>query len=246
MLHIGIAPCFMHPHPKRIVFGPKTLIYIENDMAHFIAQPGVVPCLLPDLDDNHLHPILDSMDGLVLQGGVDISPENYGATRIPGDFNHPSDHHRDLYDMKILDYAIKHRKPLLGICRGCQLINVYFGGTLIQDIPTQRPDWLQHRDADKYDTLQHDITFTPDSILRDIYPDTEGGVVNTVHHQGIDTLGDNLAVHAYCAHDDAIEAIHYTGNTFVMGIQWHPEFGGNILESVPLMEHFLSRCACSG
>lgn len=233
MLKIGVSACFMYPDSKRVVFGKKTLSYVENDMAAYIAQEGVLPVLIPDLQEERLQGLLREMDGFVLQGGNDLAPETYGEKPIlEGKWK--GDPHRDQYELKILDFAVKADKPVLGICRGLQLMNVYFGGTLYQDNATQRQNAISHRDADLYDTVSHGVRFTPGKILDKVYPDVLNPRINTVHHQSIKDLGRDLEILAVCPEDGTIEAIGYLGaeEGKIMGVQWHPEFSASLKDEV--------------
>ncbi|HSI78558.1 MAG TPA: gamma-glutamyl-gamma-aminobutyrate hydrolase family protein, partial [Lunatimonas sp.] len=229
---------------SRLVFGPKTLSYLENDMATYISQKGVLPVLIPDLVDDLLLDILDEMDGFVFQGGTDLAPFSYGEEPIiPGKWL--GDPVRDAYEMKIMDFAFKNEKPIFAICRGFQLLNVYLGGTLYQDIATQRPDAITHRDAQAYDGLRHELKLVPGELLHKIYGDQKA-VVNTVHHQGIKTLGNNLTVLASSKADGIIEAVEYSKDPSgkVLGVQWHPEFSfkstDEVLDSQLLYQAFLT------
>ena len=190
---IGISACFMYPDVNRTVFGHKTLSYVENDMARYVAGKNIIPVLIPDIDDELLFDLLGEMDGFVFQGGTELAPETYGEQPLFQD-KWRGDAHRDQYELKVLDFAIKNDKPVLAICRGMQLLNVYFGGTLYQDTQTQLPGALQHRDAVRYDTLNHQVVFTPNSILDHIYAGTKKPFVNTVHHQSVKDLGNGLDV----------------------------------------------------
>ncbi|MBL4656640.1 MAG: gamma-glutamyl-gamma-aminobutyrate hydrolase family protein [Flavobacteriales bacterium] len=234
MKKIGVASAFMYPDKERAVFGQKSLCYIEKDMARYLAHVEALPILIPDLDKPDLNHFIAQMDGFVFQGGTDIAPETYGHSAIENDA-WPGDPTRDQFELAIMDYAIKNDKPVLGICRGFQLMNVYFGGTLFQDITTQRPDSIVHRDADLYDQLNHDVQFTTNSFLSSLYAEEGKGRVNSVHHQGVDQLGDDLDVFATCAEDGLIEAFGSTRFELgkVMGVQWHPEFFYN--SEVPLI-----------
>jgi anthranilate/para-aminobenzoate synthase component II len=140
---------------------------------------------------------------------------------------------------------IQADKPVLGICRGCQLLNVYFGGTLIQDIPTQWPGAILHNDTQRYERLIHEVHFMPGSRLSDIYG-YEPRRVTSIHHQCVDRLGNGLVLEARSPIDLVPEGIRHTGHRFVMGVQWHPEFHGlgfdaadTVLDSGPLMMDFL-------
>ncbi len=236
MIKIGITSCFMYPDKNRTVFGPKTLNYLENDMARYVTQKGILPVLIPDVADEYLFDILDELDGFVLQGGSDLAPETYGETPI-GKWK--GDPYRDQYELKILDYAIKNSRPVLGICRGFQLMNAYFGGTLYQDTATQQPTLPLHRSAERYDTLKHGVSFIDNTVLHKLYGNDEPKLVNSVHHQAIKDLGDNLEPYAVST-DGLIEAFGYTKEPAgkVIGVQWHPEFS-HTLKNELIDEHKL-------
>lgn len=231
----------MYPDMGRNVFGPKSLNYLENDMARYVTRKGILPVLIPDVDDEHLGDILSGMDGFVFQGGSDMAPETYGENPI-GKWN--GDPHRDQYELRILDFAITNSVPVFGICRGFQLMNVYFGGTLYQDIETQRPGADKHRSAQLYDTIKHSINFTEGSFLDKLYDNVEDPYVNTVHHQAIKTLGKDLEVYAV-SKDGLIEAFGYAREPEgkVFGVQWHPEFShtlkGELIDADLLYDTFL-------
>jgi len=245
MVKIGITSCFFYPDISRVVFGPKSLSYVENDMFRYVSQKDVLPVLIPELETEKLHNILRELDGIIFQGGTDLAPQSYGEEPIvPGKWL--GDRHRDIYELSIMDFAIKQDMPLLGICRGMQLLNTYFGGSLYQDIGTQKEGALVHRDAKKYDNVNHEIEFRTESVLSRLYQDFSKVVVNSVHHQGIKTLGDQLKVLAVSEKDKIIEAIEYTGANpgRVMAVQWHPEFSDTLKDIVipadRLINHFLN------
>jgi putative glutamine amidotransferase len=241
MKKIGISSCFMYPDMDRTVFGPKSLSYMENDMANYIARKGILPVLIPDVDGSRLNDILAEMDGFVLQGGSDLAPGSYGEEPIG---RWKGDAHRDQYELRILDFAVSNSVPVFGICRGFQLMNVYFGGTLYQDIETQKPEADRHRSAQLYDTIRHGINFTKGTFLDNLYGNRENPQVNTVHHQAIKTLGRDLEIYAV-SNDGLIEAIGYKKEPAgkIMGVQWHPEFThtqkGELIDADVLYTAFL-------
>lgn len=163
--------------------------------------------------------LLAYADGIVLNGGTDVAPERYGAERLPT--TDPPDERRDTFELGLARAAIAHGIPLLGICRGMQLLNVALGGTLIQELKT-RTD-VEHQVWDPHDRAVHEIAIERDSLLgRAIGRDRLG--VNSIHHQAVDRLGDGLRVTAR-ADDGTVEAIEHASGR-AMGVQWHPEFMG--------------------
>lgn len=247
MKKVGVSASFFYPDLNRKVFGAKTLTYIERDMSRYVARPDVMAILIPDLEDDCLEPFLSELDGLVLAGGDDLAPKTYGEEPIE-DGRWPGDAYRDAYELKVLDHFIKNDKPVLGICRGFQLLNVYFGGSLYQDTVTQRPGSEVHRDAQTYDQLHHQVEFVPGSWMAEFYGNAATGWVNSIHHQAIKDLGNDLQLMATSMPDGLMEAFTWekAAPGKVMGVQWHPEFfwnfkaGPELVDAERLYDHFLS------
>ena len=245
MIKIGVSSCFIYPDENRLVFSPKYLCYLERDMARYLARPDVLPILIPDLEGQALENLLGEMDGFVFQGGTDLAPETYGEAPIG---RWKGDAPRDEYELKVMDYAIKNEKPVYGICRGFQLMNAYFGGTLYQDIATQVPEAIQHRDAALYDQLLHEVDLVEGKLLHRLHANDHHRKVNTVHHQGVKTLGKDLEVLATSKADGLIEAFHWkkAPEGKVIGVQWHPEFSYNapepLLDAEVIYDYFLGSC----
>ena len=152
-----------------------------------------------------------SADALILPGGGDITPAFFGE-HING--SHDIDTELDILQFQALEYAVRQKLPVLGICKGMQLINVSFGGTLVQDMPTS--DIHRYKGADQY----HMTTISPDSCLYDLYG--KEACVNSAHHQCVRVLGNNLKAIQWCPEDNCVEAIAH--NTLpILGLQWHPE-----------------------
>jgi putative glutamine amidotransferase len=126
-----------------------------------------------------------------------------------------------------------------------QLINVAFGGTLYQDIATQVPGALDHRDIAKYERNFHSLKFVPGTQLAKLYPNRTDAVINTIHHQAVNKLGRGMIVEALAVPDGIVEAIRWRGPSYVLGVQWHPEFmfgpgiGDEHLDGSPILNEFL-------
>ena len=246
MKKIGVSSCFFYPDPSRLVFGPKQLNYLEADMARYLARSNAMPILIPDLEDPEFSQFLDQCDGFVLQGGSDLSPKSYGEEGIENN-RWSGDPYRDQYEFRICKYAFEKKKPLFGICRGHQVINVFFGGTLFQDIESQNASSKPHRCASQYDSLGHGVRVESGGWLEGVYPVDQVLAVNSVHHQAIKDLGKDLRTEAASADDGIIEAISYSldDHPFILGVQWHPEFfhtqGDKLIDPHPLYDLFLDQ-----
>ena len=248
---IGISACFLHPDPTRTAFGKKTLHYVEQSMSHWVMSGGALPVMIPPVtgDTARGTTTLDQyaqwLDGLVMHGGVDVWPGSYGEQALKPEWR--GDKIRDDYEIALVKAFVAAGKPVFGICRGLQLINVAYGGTLYQDITTQRPEALQHRDGDAYDNLFHSVKIEAKSRLGSLIGSVSSYKINSVHHQGIKDLAPGFMVEARCPDDGVIEAIRSTGgvsgNDWVAAVQWHPEFhrrADDVLDDTPLLHDFLA------
>jgi putative glutamine amidotransferase len=230
----------------------KTLHYLEQSVAHLLLREGALVVMVPGVsshsqvlrDDLNLSHYAQAMDGLLLQGGNDVAPENYGES--PMDPAWAGDAVRDAYEIELIRAFVAADKPVFGICRGLQLLNVAFGGTLLQDIATQRPQSRSHRDGSRYERHFHDIAWLPGTRLQALYPGQAKAQVNSIHHQGIKDLAPGFVAEAHCPEDGIVEAIRREGEPFVAAVQWHPEFhapgDATTLDDGPLMRDFLAAC----
>lgn len=247
MKRIGVSACFTYPDQNRSVFGPKTLNYIEQDMARYLYRFDAFPVLIPNFEPDQLHSFLSKFDGFVFQGGTDIAPTTYGEVPLPNS-KWPGDPQRDDYELRVLDFAIKEGKPVLGICRGMQLLNVYFGGVLYQDLATQFSQEIKHRDPVRYDKVTHQVDFPSGGLMHQLHGDAQEYWVNSVHHQGIKEVGGELEVIASCTVDGLAEAVQWTKDEpgRVMGVQWHPEFfkekSSDLIDPDKVYQFFLEFC----
>lgn len=186
-----------------------------------LQREGGIPMMLPlTTDETELDYFLESCDGFVLTGGHDVSPSMYLQTPLPVcGITSPL---RDQMDAYILKGAVERDKAVLGICRGLQLMNAAYGGTLYQDIPTQCPSEVDHHMAAPYDRGAHIVYLRAGSPLQQLL-ETDFCSVNSCHHQGICELAPAFSAMAK-APDGMVEAIYMPDKRFVWGVQWHPEF----------------------
>lgn len=249
-LKIGLSARLMHNPPKELGFRGKTLQYLEQSIAHWLMAHGALVFMVPTTQTGGLQRTQVSMsdyvgvlDGLVLQGGADVSPSSYGEEPLRPEWS--GDRVRDLYEIDLLWECVIQQKPVLGVCRGAQLINVAFGGTLYQDIGTMVPDALVHRDTSKYEQHYHGVRFVPETRLARLYPGQPDATINTIHHQAVKKLGRGLVVEATSVPDNLVEAIRWRGPSYVLGVQWHPEFMHSAtpqeghLDGTPILNEFL-------
>lgn len=168
-----------------------------------------------------LREIYNRVDGVLLPGGGDINPSCYAATPHPQ--THQPDENRDFAEITVARWAVEEDLPLLGICRGHQLLNVALGGSLIQDIPSQVETTLQHDHSLAVSRAHraHEVRINPQSRLAQIMGHTEY-TVNSLHHQSVQTPGDGLIITSY-APDGIIESVERPDKHFVLSVQWHPE-----------------------
>jgi putative glutamine amidotransferase len=190
-----------------------------------LAAAGAVPFLIPLLpeDEATLRAVFAHLDGLFLTGGCDIDPALYGEERHPR--CERSDPAREETERVLLRWALATCKPVFGICRGMQMINVASGGSLYQDLAAQQPTALRHDyfscDGFARDRLTHDVRIEPGSRLAQTLA-AEQMAVNSMHHQGVKRLAPGLRATAF-APDGLVEGIEGTGPAFLVGVQWHPE-----------------------
>lgn len=203
---IGIVPSF----DDGKLFAPASTIerqYIRRDYTYMVAQVGAVPMILsPDMP---IRVVLELCDGIVISGGADIAPRVYGQKRLKT-VKRIEPTKRFQWETKLIKACDTVKLPILGICYGMQRLNVHYGGTLLQDIPTMVPNNVGH------DNTMHEVTFHKDFLgMRRLGIHT----INSRHHQAVDRLAEGFDICA-TAPDGIIEAIRGHGH---YGMQWHPE-----------------------
>lgn len=251
-LLIGVSARIYYPSGPILDLGgvwTKTLHYLEQSVASWLMQAGALPVMIPAFESDSLvrkeyfntRDYVDALDGLVLQGGNDVAPQSYGETPLQPQWH--GDPVRDRYEIELIHAFADAAKPVFGICRGLQVLNVAFGGTLWQDLPTQCPGPVHHLSDGMYDKNFHTLAITPGSWLHSLYPEEAERTVNSIHHQGIKTLAPSFHAEAVCPDDGRIEAIRRSRGSFIAGVQWHPEFDTPDMASnfndQPILDYFL-------
>jgi len=199
----------------------RSRIRLNTAYANAFVTAGMTPLVVPPLDPSLAGDVVAAVDGIVLTGGEDVDPARYGAKAHPATEGIHAG--RDAWEIALLMAARAARRPTLAICRGIQVANVALGGTLVQDLPTERPSRIAHaRSADR-EARVHEISVIPGSRLAAALGAT-ALTANSSHHQAIDRAAGGLAVTA-TAPDGVVEGAEWTGDDgwWMLGVQWHPE-----------------------
>jgi putative glutamine amidotransferase len=195
---------------------------INQSYVTALVRAGCAPVLIPLLEEESvLRAIFERLDGIVFPGGADVAPQEYGEEALP-DIN-VVETARDRTELRLARWAYDAGLPMLGICRGQQLLNVALGGSLYQDLLTQGATGLDHSDGDgrARSALVHSVALEPGSKLAQLIDETTVDV-NSLHHQAIKSVAPGLLVTGRSA-DGVIEAVEAAGPGFLIAVQWHPE-----------------------
>lgn len=198
---------------------PVVADYCNHAYSASVEKAGGIPLLLPLPSDIHdLEPVLSLCQGLLVPGGIDVDPRFYHMDPLPvlGAVNE----HLDRFWIHAVHFALSRRLPILGICRGMQLVNVALGGSLYQDLFLKNPNHILHMQHQNRDYLMHLVHITPDSRLAGLLG-TDAIYTNTLHHQCVHIPGEGLTVTAQTS--DGIPEAMENQDGSIMLVQWHPE-----------------------
>lgn len=198
---------------------PQVVLYANYIRS--LSRVGLAAVLAtPAHDADEIEALVDASAGLVLSGGEDIEPRRYGEEPIPDLYDvNPV---RDSMEWRAVDAALERGIPIFGICRGMQLLNVYFGGTLYQDLPTQYDDTVGHYQSAPWGEHHHQVRCVEGSRLHKALAACEPIRINSFHHQAVRDLAPTLRCTAQ-AEDGLIEGVESTEHDWIVGVQWHPE-----------------------
>jgi putative glutamine amidotransferase len=241
MIGVTVSEIRAKEDAQRVRHGEPTQTEMTLGLAYMraIERAGGLPVALPPLKSENVDPLLDQLSGLLLTGGPDLDPACYGAEPHPE--LGPIDHDVDVFEVALCRQADRRGIPILGICRGAQVLNVARQGSLIQHLPEISSGAIEHRQVEPGDRTTHEVRVAPDSGLAQT---TGGGPVdvNSFHHQAIDRLGLGLRAVAW-AQDGVIEAIEADEGQdghFVLGVQWHAETLIEEAEQLALFERLVA------
>jgi len=212
--------------------------WIKTDLANAVIKAGGIPFIIPCIGTKReIKEALKRVDGILISGGnFDINPAYYGEKR--SSFTSILKSGRTDFEFLLLEQAVRLKLPILGICGGEQLINVYFGGTLYQDILAERPKSINHEQKKHTSKSDHLVTIKEKTVLSKI-TGAKSMRVNSTHHQAVKEVGNGLVVSAV-AKDGVIEAIEKQGESYIIGVQWHPEFLVRFPSQIRIFKSFVT------
>jgi putative glutamine amidotransferase len=216
---IGICTALEH---ARWTVWEREAFLLSRAYVDAVQKAGGLAFMVPPDAETAAEPdaVLDVLDGLILAGGADVDPGSYGAERHRCTTNTRPE--RDAAEIPLARRAVERDLPLLGICRGMQLLNVALGGTLIQHLPDDLGHGDHRRHLGSFDDADHDVRLAPGSLAARACGETVHAT-KSHHHQGVDRLGEGLVASGWSELDDLVEAVEAPDSYWVLGVQWHPE-----------------------
>lgn len=215
---IGI--CAAPERARWSVWDQEAMLVPRSYLSAVQRAGGLALLLAPDERlEKAPEPILALIDGLMLVGGADIDPSSYGAQRHPQTVETSPE--RDAFEIALTRAAIAEGLPLLGICRGMQLLNVALGGTLVQHVPDLPGSAVHRRHLGSFSEADHLVRTKPGTLAERVLGSSHSALSH--HHQAVDRIGEGLAVSGWASADGLVEAIELPAADFVLGVQWHPE-----------------------
>ncbi|MFY1068178.1 gamma-glutamyl-gamma-aminobutyrate hydrolase family protein [Enterococcus sp. AD013-P3] len=213
--------------------------YTPKNFVTGVKRAGGIPLILPIGDLADVPRYIASIDKLLLAGGQDIDPKHYG--QLPDQTLGGTNPQRDAFELALVKEAVTQQKPIFGVCRGMQLLNVAFGGTLYQDLSLRPEKALKHVQVPTpFHQPTHPVTIAKDSLLAAVLPTDQDYQVNSFHHQTIAAVAPKLAVIA-TAPDGVVEGLEHKEQR-ILGIQWHPELTcGQIETEQQIFEFFVQQ-----
>ena len=225
-------------HPP-YTFEKNPFNQISCNYTDSIYQAGGIPIIIPQIDDeNLLKECADKIDGLLIPGGIDVNPMMYHENPLPHLGTTSTQY--DKWECHMIETCEKKQMPILGICRGMQILNVFHGGTLWQDLSYRKENAFLHNQTEDRGYASHSIDLVEKSYLESIFGKKLD--VNSFHHQAVKDVAKNFVVSAY-AEDGVIEGIEDPTYPYLVGVQWHPE--GFVRTSgvmMPLFKDFVMHC----
>lgn len=220
----------------------KSCGWMWQNYLELIWEAGGMPMVLSlNASDEAVREAVCRCDGFLFTGGQDVAPDRFDS-QYPQRCQKPS-LERDAIEFKLFDAARREHRPIFGICRGLQLINVAMGGSLIEDIPSQVNTQTEHRYVTPGSPSMHQVDILGESYLSRAYPNNVM-TVNSYHHQALDRVAQGLRVIARSSTDQVIEAVQSDEDDFLLGVQWHPErIYRERSENLRMVEFFIEAAA---